>query len=438
MSPSGGKGKEEVDVDAPGSSVRQPGTNALVNWTVDAEENERGEFYGGEKRQRGGRKKRKRNKEEARALQNWDDIYDPSRPGSYEEYKHSDEKVSEMREWKSRLYAHRLYKKPTPRADDAEASDKDQLGGQTSQKTGPSIGPDRGRQMPAGLYFGPPSDYGKETQPAQNSQTAEHLAAQDVIIQHDQQFRSNSVDGNNSNMSGTEDQAQPHVIMAPLACPSPAENILEPSQEPEFNPSTPVVPTGPPPAISRAPVRYDLPPAPSELRKPELDTDRAFDDGRENEHEKEHPDNAQRSLRPGQKGFAERLMSKYGWTKGTGLGASGSGIARPLRVQIEKQKKKPDSEGGGYVGPGGKGKIIGDFKTDKLKGERETGKFGAMSEVVVLHGMIDGLDLDAELETAGDGGLMQEIGEECGEKVGIANHWSIVLYVQLIILVRSS
>ena len=110
-------------------------------------------------------------------------------------------------------------------------------------------------------------------------------------------------------------------------------------------------------------------------------------------------------------------MSKYGWTKGSGLGASGSGIVNPLRVQVEKQKKKPDSEGGGFVGPGGRGKIIGGKRKGGMDAKAEVGKFGAMSEVVVLRGMVDGMDLDAELEGAGDGGLMQEIGEECGEKV---------------------
>ena len=110
-------------------------------------------------------------------------------------------------------------------------------------------------------------------------------------------------------------------------------------------------------------------------------------------------------------------MSKYGWSKGSGLGASESGIVNPLRVQVKKQKKKPDSEGGGFVGPGGRGKIIGGRKKGGAGAETEEGKFGAMSEVVVLHGMVDGIDLDAEMEGAGDGGLMQEIGEECGEKV---------------------
>lgn len=122
---------------------------------------------------------------------------------------------------------------------------------------------------------------------------------------------------------------------------------------------------------------------------------------------------APRSNRPGQQGFAERLLSKYGWTKGSGLGANESGIAKPLQVKIEKQKKRPDSEGGGFVVPGGRGKIIG----GKRKGDEDEGKFGAMSEVIVLYGMVDGMDLDAELRGSEDGGLMQEIGEECAEKV---------------------
>lgn len=164
------------------------------------------------------------------------------------------------------------------------------------------------------------------------------------------------------------------------------------------------------PTISRAPVRYNLSFPPSELPTSEAEFERIIND-------EEVEDEAPRSLRPGQQGFAERLMSKYGWTKGTGLGASGTGIVNPLRVQVEKQKRKPDSEGGGFVGPGGKGKIVGDTKKGGSSAENETGKFGIMSEVVILRGMVDGMDLDVELEGAGDGGLIQEIGEECGEKV---------------------
>lgn len=109
-------------------------------------------------------------------------------------------------------------------------------------------------------------------------------------------------------------------------------------------------------------------------------------------------------------------MSKYGWSKGTGLGADGSGIVNPLHVQVQKRKKKPDSEGGGFADPKGIGKIVGGKRNTPAA--QDVGKFGAMSEVIVLRGMVDGMNLDAEVEGSGDGGLMQEIGDECGEKYG--------------------
>lgn len=107
--------------------------------------------------------------------------------------------------------------------------------------------------------------------------------------------------------------------------------------------------------------------------------------------------------------FARRLMSKYGWKAGTGLGASSSGIVTPLHAQAEKRRKKADADGGGWAEPGGKGKILGG------KGAKEEeGRFGAMSEVIVLRNMLDNIsDLQAEISD----GLGQEIGSECGEKV---------------------
>lgn len=204
---------------------------------------------------------------------------------------------------------------------------------------------------------------------------------------------------------------------------------LQMSQQPPV-PSDPPHPPPPPPeppaantpsmsvfqpasaTISRAPVRYTLPPPPEDIPATEEELEAKFAEEEPVQEEEEGGGGAPRSLRPGQQGFAERLMAKYGWTKGSGLGATGSGIVNPLQVKVQKQKKKPDSEGGGFAMPPGRGKIIG----GKKKAE-EGGKFGEMSEVIVLHGMVDGLDLDAELENSQGGGLMQEIGEECNEKV---------------------
>ena len=167
-------------------------------------------------------------------------------------------------------------------------------------------------------------------------------------------------------------------------------------------------PPPPPPSgqITKAPVRYSLPEAPEDLPSSEAELE---------ERLAETSPDEPRSSRPGQAGFAERLMSKYGWTKGQGLGAKGTGITNALYAKADKRKKKSDADGGGFATPASMGKIMGGNKSKPA--EEEEGKFGAMSEVIRLEHMLDGMDLDEEL-SRGEGGIMQEIGEECGDKYG--------------------
>ena len=93
------------DPPGPTAQAAAPVKSTLADWTVD--DDDINNFYG-EKRERGGRKKRKKNRQTEEILQNWDDVYDPSRPNNYEEYKNSDEKIREVRDWKDVLYAHRM------------------------------------------------------------------------------------------------------------------------------------------------------------------------------------------------------------------------------------------------------------------------------------------------------------------------------------------
>ncbi|KAI9696929.1 MAG: hypothetical protein M1836_004890 [Candelina mexicana] len=363
-------------------------TATLADWTAPADDEDVNGFYGGGKRQRGGRKKRKKTREELHVPQNWDDIYDPSRPNNYEEYKNSDEKLREVRDWKDRLYAHRMKRTQSSEPESDEG--------------------DRPRIQESGR-FAPPSDYSFAPPPSfGDNETAKPVAPPPPAdIPHDP--------------TGEDAYARRMRLSQIQQGSSPAELPPTPVSFSETNQSlqNPVAaPTPPglaPTSISRAPVRYNLPSAPADLPSSEAELQNTI---RQEESDDELvEDEAPRSLRPGQKGFAERLMSKYGWTKGSGLGASESGIVNPLRVQVEKQKKKPDSEGGGFVGTGGRGKIIGGKRKTVGAGAQE-GKFGPMSEVILLRGMVDGMDLDQELKGGGDGGLMQEIGEECGDKYG--------------------
>jgi splicing factor 45 len=120
-----------------------------------------------------------------------------------------------------------------------------------------------------------------------------------------------------------------------------------------------------------------------------------------------------RSSRPGQKGFAERLLKRYGWSKGQGLGADGTGITTAIVAQASKRKKRPDSEGGGWAAPANMGKIVGGKKRKLDPSSTQEGD--VTSEVVKFEGMLEGLDVGREIE---EGGLMQEIGEEMAREYG--------------------
>ena len=118
---------EEIPAESAGVTGRPSVKTTLADWTVESQENNISGIYGGEKRSRGGRKKRKKNKEESHITQNWDDIYDPSRPNNYEDYKHSDERIMEIREWKDKLYAHRLPKRRDSESNSSENDYRPQL-----------------------------------------------------------------------------------------------------------------------------------------------------------------------------------------------------------------------------------------------------------------------------------------------------------------------
>jgi splicing factor 45 len=120
--------------DSANNNTRAPAKTTLADWTAEGEDNDVNGFYAGEKRQRGGRKKRKKNKKESHIPQNWDDIYDPSRPNNYEDYKHSDERILEIREWKDKLYAHRIASRRDSDSDDSGDRFKPQM-----NSTSPSL-----------------------------------------------------------------------------------------------------------------------------------------------------------------------------------------------------------------------------------------------------------------------------------------------------------
>ena len=118
---------------SPTASQVQPQKSTLAAWTATEEDEWR--YATGEKHQRGGKKKKKRKQEVVET--DWDDIYDPSRPTDVEEYLKSDEKIAEVREWKSVLYKHRQREEPEDSdfSSDYDDDDKPTMSSKKPSKT---------------------------------------------------------------------------------------------------------------------------------------------------------------------------------------------------------------------------------------------------------------------------------------------------------------
>ncbi|KAI0108537.1 hypothetical protein F4814DRAFT_428390 [Daldinia grandis] len=335
-----------------------PGKSRLADWAPTEEDEYM--YAPTEKRARGGRKKKKKKAEDVPIETDWDEIYDPSRPTNVDEYLRSEERIREVREWKDLLYKHK-------RRDD---DDDERRGSWDSEEE--DSAPAQNRFAPPDSYSFAPPPPSPPRAPLPDDKTGDDAYARRLAMSQ----------GN-----------------VPPSSYSPPPPPPPPSIPPEPEVAT----------ISRAPVRYTQPepPAPPDLDPMDEDEDEYVPPEPNSEEAPE-----QRGGRSREKGFAARLMAKYGWSKGQGLGAESSGILQPLRVEVEKRKKKSDAEGGGWVGPGGRGRIIGSKTGAATQPESS---IGSMSNVVVLRNMLEGMeDLQTEIES----GLGQEIGEECGDKYG--------------------
>ncbi|KAF9637396.1 hypothetical protein BFW01_g8292 [Lasiodiplodia theobromae] len=351
-------------------AANPPSKASLADFIGDDDDN--GFYAASQPRERGGRKNKKKKKKNYEAQeQNWDDIYDPSRPNDYNQYKGSEEQMREIAEWKDLLYRHKSLRELSN--ENPESDDEDYQ----RSRVKPQFAP------PKSYNFAPPSNLNTPTPPAPAvpAEVPDDPTGEDAYARR-------------MRLSGLD---------APNPPPPPEEHAGPPPPPPAE------APPPPPPAgtISRAAVRYNVPP-PEQLSE-ELSGEIAAEEevavGKDAE-------DAPRSRTPGQKGFAQRMMEKYGWEKGKGLGANENGIITPLRAQTEKRLRLSDAQGGGWAGPAGMGKITGG---KKAKSSEEEGKHGKMSAVIVMTNMLVGLDVQQELD---EGNLVQEIGDELDKAGG--------------------
>ncbi|KAK4549776.1 hypothetical protein LTR36_005077 [Oleoguttula mirabilis] len=470
----------------------------LEDWVGDEEDGYRYQ-ENRPKPERGGRKKKKKGKQQQETrVWDWDDIYDPTLPNNYADYKNSEEQYREIRDWKARLYYHQLKEAKKEgkngMAMAAAISDDEQYASKPANRMfapPPNLNfappPNLNFAPPPNLNFAPPSldsaprrpspardddDYYPPSVPSYPPNTSDSYERPPAFAQASVPEAPTGDDAYIRRMHlGGAMPAQPLMPVAQpqqaprpaMPAPTPAAQVpagsdkaaadiaakkaeaaakiaafkakiasaakpgngaaalpappappnapqLAPVQ-PASSPPTQVAPPPPPPeepgiSVSRAPVRYQIPP-PSDFP---ADTDNASP----------APEAAEptRSNRPGQKGFAERLLRKYGWEKGQGLGAAGEGITTAIVAKAEKRKKRSDAEGGGWAQPANMGRLFGGKKRKIDNTGQDDGHFGAMSEVIKLEGMCKGMeDIDAEINKP-EGGLYDEIGGEMEAQYG--------------------
>ncbi|KAI9728756.1 MAG: hypothetical protein M1828_002862 [Chrysothrix sp. TS-e1954] len=345
---------------------------------------------GAVKRQRGGRKRRRREKEVTTIHpQDWDDIYDPLRPNRYEDYKQSEEKDRDIRDWRARLQSF----KSGSLSNDSSSSGISTPSNPDRVANGPRQG------------FAPPLDL--DTQKIAGDGRSAHPTIVEPGL--------NDATGDDAyaRRMHLSQIAQATDATVPVSHEGPNIHDADVMRSSHILPHNQMSSTIQPPSdgtVSRAPVRYALS-APQPVANDVEVTQEHTNHGSQDEVQADEETSGPRSVRPGQRGFAERMMAKQGWTKGSGLGAEGAGMRAPLRVQIEKRKKRSDADGGGWVGPAGKGKIVGNT------GNMHQGlqDHVTASDVVVLRGLMD----RPELEVSSDTSFVQELGEHLAEKCGV-------------------
>src|SRR5271170_6109785 len=337
-------------------------------------------------------RKKKRKNNEGTYTWTWDDEYDPLHPNEYEAYVDSDEQLREQIEWKRFLegkdefefeeeesgyrgfappeeYEEKEWGEEDGGEDDGEEYVPEPVAEIEMNETGEDVYARRMRMaQEAGMKIRPMTPPPVEPPPEDHYdgvEIIENPRTKDSIKVISKEFPIRSEPPDRQPISPPQPQYQSPPISFYPQPPSLYANApgMQPSQPP------------PSAAISSPPIHYS---------SATISSDPIF---------YEPPVPEPRGSHPGQKDFATRLMSKYGWQKGQSLGSTPqSGLLTPLQTKLDKSKA-----GTGIIL--NKNKIIQDY-----------GPFGKMTRCIVLVNVVGMGEVDEE--------LVDEIGGECREKYG--------------------
>ena len=358
----------------------------------------------GQRLARKNNRKKKRKNNEGTYTWTWDDEYDPAHPNDYETYIDSDEQLREQIEWKRKLegkdefdgeepeeeseyrgfappeeYEEREWESPV---DDGKEYIPEPAAAIEMDETGDDVYARRMRMaQEAGINIRPPSPPSAK-------------------VEEDVEYDGEKMEEENGGLGSKErpvrlSPSPPPKVSPPMQPPNVSSTTQYPTftssypQPPSFYDTAPGKQPPPPPipssTISSEPIHYST---------TTISSDPVFYDTPTT-----HPitttntkDPGPRTNLPGQKDFASRLMSKYGWQKGQSLGSTpSSGLVTPLLMKADKDRK-------------GTGIIL-----NKNKIVEDHGPFGKMTRCIVLANVVGLGEVDEE--------LVDEIGSECREKV---------------------
>ena len=335
-------------------------------------------------------RKKKRKNNEGTYTWTWDDEYDPLHPNEYEAYVDSDEQLREQIEWKRFLEGkdefeeeeegsgYRGFAPPEEyeergwgeedygEKDDGREYVPEPVTEIEMNETGDDVYARRMRMaQEAGMKIRPVTPPPVEPPPKDEYDGVE-------IIEDPRKKDSIKVISKEFPV-----RSEPPTISPPRPQYQSSPISFYPQPPSLYADAPGMQPSQPPPSatISSAPIHYS---------SATISSDPIF---------YEPPEPEPRGSHPGQKDFATRLMSKYGWQKGQSLGStSTAGLVTPLVMKPDKDRK-------------GTGIIL-----NKNKIKEDYGPFGKQTRCIVLFNVVGVGEVDEE--------LVDEIGGECREKYG--------------------